>query len=189
MNTITDSKKIVSRDQEVVFHNWTDKDFTGVWISGGDKVSSSPVTYAPVKRKVRELKAHKSYYLPFYEAEEYARQIADREYWTNFNKVLEKTRAEKGNERIDRLQLENLVKNSNEVRKMSRQEMMDKCVEIIPNDNIEIAPAREVKIKEIMLRRDERAKELRERFPGIETPRVNEKAIKESEKSEEFENA
>lgn len=174
-------KKIINRDQQVVFHNWTDKDFTGVWIEGGDKVSSSPITYSPVRRKVYTLKTGKSYYLPFYLAEDFARQIADREYWTAFNRKLETMRGEKGNERLERRQLENLVQTSNEIRKLSRQEMMDKCVEIIDTDDVDMIRPEEVKIEEVMLKRDERAKELRERFPGIETPRVNEKAIKESE--------
>ena len=179
-------KQIVERDQEVIFHNWTDKDYVGVWIDGGYKVSSSPIAYSPIKRRVYEIKAGKSVYVPFYLAEHFAREIADREYWTSFNKKLENIRSEKGNERLERKQLEGLVQNSDEIRKLSRQEMMDKCVEIIDSENVEIVHPREVKVKEVMLNRDERAKELREKYPGIETPRVNEKAIKESK--EEFEN-
>ena len=178
-------KTTISRDQEVLFHNWTDKDHTGVWIDGGYKVSSSPVTYSPVKRKVYELKAGKSYYLPFYLAEHFAKEIADREYWTAFNEKLEKIKAEKKDGNLDRRQLEHQVANSEEIRKLSRQEMMDKCVEIIETDDVEMVRPREFQVKEMMLNRDERAKELRERFPGIETPRVNEQAIRES--SEEFE--
>lgn len=174
-------KQTISRDQEVLFHNWTEKDHTGVWIDGPTKISSSPVTYSPVRRKVYELKAGKSYYLPFYLAENFAREIADREYWTAFNKKLEVARSMKTNSNLDRKQIEHQVQNSEEIRKLSKQEMMDKCVEIIETDDINIIRPREVQMKEMMLNRDERAKELREKFPGIETPRVNEKAIKESE--------
>lgn len=178
------NKKTVSRDQEVLFHNWTEKDYTGVWIDGPYKVSSSPVTYSPVKRKIYELKAGKSYFLPFYLAEHFAREIADREYWTTFNEKLEEIRSKKINSNLDRRQLEHQVQNSEEVRKLSRQEMRDKCVEIIETDEVDIVRPHEFEIKQILLNRDERAKELREQFPGIETPRVNEKAIKESEEFE-----
>ena len=179
-------KQTVERDQEVIFHNWTDKDFTGVWIDGGYKVSSSPVAYSPVKRKVYELKSGKSYYLPFYLAEKFAREIADREYWTTFNNKLEEIRKEKGNERLERRQLENLVQTSNEVRVLNIQSMMDKCVEFISTENVEVVRPQEVKLKEVVLERDRRGKEQAERF-GLPTAssagpggiQVNQKAIKE----------
>ena len=72
---MNNTKRIIERDEEVIFHNWTDKDFTGVWIDGPHKVSSSPVSYSPAKRKVYELTAGKSYYLPFYLAEKFAKEM------------------------------------------------------------------------------------------------------------------
>lgn len=170
-------KQIVSRDQEVIFHNWTDQDHLGVWIEG-------PTKNEPVRRRVWELKAKKSYYVPFYAAEKFAREIADREYWTAFNSKLESMRMEKGNDRLDRRQLESLVQNSNDIRKLSKQELMDKCIEIMEPDNLEMVRPKEVKIKEVLLKRDERAKMLRDKYPGLETPMVNEKAIRESEQFE-----
>ena len=189
MNT---TKRIIERDEEVIFHNWTDKDFTGVWIDGPHKVSSSPVSYSPAKRKVYELTAGKSYYLPFYLAEKFAKEIAEREYWTTFNQKLEEIRKEKGNERMERRQLENLVQTSNEVRALNIQEMMDKCVEIIDDQNVEMVKPKEVKLKEVVLKRDERAKEQIERYgfnpsssAGGGGVQINQKAINESEQFEQ----
>ncbi len=183
-------KQTIERDQEVIFHNWTDKDFTGIWIDGPYKVSSSPVAYSPVKRKVYEVKAGKSYYLPFYLAEKFAKEIADRVYWTTFNRKLEGMRGEKGNERLERRQLEHLVQTSNEIRALNIQAMIDKCVEIIEGENVEMVKPMEVKMKEVVLERDKRAKEQIERY-GFQSSssaggggvQINKKAIKE-----EFEN-
>lgn len=186
-----DKKQIVERDQEVIFHNWTDKDFTGIWIDGPYKTSSSPVTYSPARRKVYEIKAGKSYYLPFYLAEKFAREITDREYWTAFNSKLEEMRKAKGNERLERRQLEHLVQTSNEIRKLNRQEMMDKCVEIIEDQSVEMVKPKEVQMKEVVLERDKRGKEQADKY-GLPTSssaggggvQVNQKALKEIEEFE-----
>lgn len=177
--------KITDRDQEVIFTNWTDKDFIGIWLDGPYKVSSSPVSYSPVKRLSHTIKAGKSYYLPFYKAEKFAREIADREYWTAFNEKLEAMRLEKGNERLERRQLESLVSNSNDIRLLDRQKMMDKCIEVSETD-VERVEMKEVKLKEAVLERDRRGVEQAEKFGmplassaspgGIQ---VNQKAIKE----------
>lgn len=181
---ITKEKRIVSRDQEVIFTNWTDRDFTHTYDFGS--MSSDGKRWI-AKKKSYTLKAGKSYYLPFFLAELFAKHLADREYQRAFNSKLEEMKANPALQMLDRRNLEHRVQNSQEISKLSRQEMMDRCVEIIPgNDDLEMANPKEVKHREVILERDKRAKELRDQYPGIEV-KANEKAIKQLEQEEEFE--
>ena len=161
------TKKIVNREQEIIFSNWTEEDFDGMW-----------------DKKIYKLKAGKSYYLPFYLAEHFAKHLGEREYNKVFNSKLEEFK-EKTAGTVDRRQLEHRVSNSPEVSKLSLQELMDKCV-VIPNQEEEIGVVRpkEVEVKEVLLKRDERGEALEEKFPGLPV-QVNRKALEQKEEFEE----
>jgi len=178
---ITKEKRIVSRDEEVIFTNWSDKDFTHTYDLGSmDGEGKRWIA----KKKSYTLKAGKSYYLPFYLAETFAKHLADREYQRAFNNKLEELRVKPEFQAMDRRNLENKVQNSAEISKLSKQTMIDRCVEIIPgNEDLEVANPREVQKREVVLARDKKAAELRERFPGIHV-KANEKAIKQMEEGE-----
>lgn len=176
-------KRTVERDEEVIFTNWTDSDFSQSYDQGnmGGKDGKSWIA----KRKIYTFKAGKSYYIPFYLAELTAKHLADREYTKSFNKKLEELKMKVGDQ-IDRRTLENRVSSSPEVTKLSKQQMIDKCVEFIPQDlgGVESVKPEEVKMREVVLRRDERAQELKEKYPEIEV-QMNKKALEQ--KNEEFE--
>ena len=176
MNTQTTAKgkEITSREQEIIFTNWTNSEFKGVW-----------------DKKLYNLESGKSYYLPFYLAEHFAKHHADREYYTAFNKKLAELKETIGSQ-VDRQTLEHRVRNSNEVFKLSIQDMIDKCVTVIPEqDKIDVVRPKEVKLKEVVLRRDERAEELREKYGDKIEVQANEKALRQAkeEDKEEFESA
>ena len=129
-------KQTVERDQEIIFTNWTTKDFEGMWA-----------------KKIYKLAAGKAYYLPFYLAEHFAKHLVDRE-----------------------LNEKKLPTNH-----FSRQELIDKCVTILevkPEDVGFIRP-KEVPMKEVVLNRDERAKELKDKY-GVEGMQVNQKALEQA---------
>ena len=159
-------KKIISRDQEIIFRNWTDEDFTGKW-----------------DKKLYPLKAKKSYYLPFYLAEHIAKHLADREYNKVFNEKLEELKKSTGGQ-LDRRNLEHRVQNSPEVSRISRQEFLDKCVTFIPTEeNVDVVKPKEVIMKEVVLRKDERGQELQERYGDIGV-QINKKALDQQEKDQ-----
>lgn len=58
--------KIQDREQEVVFTNFTNKEFEGRWDFSNNK-------------KIWKIKAGQSIYLPFYLAEHFAKHLVDRE--------------------------------------------------------------------------------------------------------------
>lgn len=159
-----ENKKTVSWDEEIVFTNWTDKDFTGMW-----------------NKKLYPLKPGKSYYLPFYLAEHFAKGLCDREYNIAFNAALSELKTKFGGT-VDRQTLEHRVQQSDAVRRISFQEMMDKCVTYLPKSasEIDVVNPKEVPLKEAVLNRDERGKELKEKYPDIEV-QVNQKALDQFE--------
>lgn len=134
--------KKISRDEEIIFTNWTDEDFDGVW-----------------DKKIYRMAAKKSFYLPFYLAEHFAKHLIDRE----------------------------LTKQKLSTSHFSRQGLLDKCISVMPKSEEDIAVIRpkEVKKEETLLKRDERVADLRERGINVDS-QVNEKALKEA-KEEEFE--
>lgn len=176
MNTTT--KKVIRRDQEIVFTNFTDKDFTGMW-----------------DKRLYPLKAGKSYYLPFYLAEHFAKHLAEREYWRTFNDKLQELKTQIGSQ-VDRRTLEHRVQNSNEVNKLSLQEMIDKCVTVLPEteDSINIVRPKEIKVREAVLRRDLRSQDLSEKY-GLPTSssagggalQMNKEALRQAEQEEKAE--
>ena len=161
-------KKIVSREQEIIFTNWTDEDFEGMW-----------------SKKIYKFTAGKSYYLPFYLAEHFAKHLADREYNKVFNTKLEEMKNKVGDQ-VDRKTLEHRVQNTIDIRNISLQQFLDKCVTIIPNDekDINVVRTKEVPMKEVVLRRDERAQDLKDKFGDTLGAQVNQKAL---DQQEEFE--
>ena len=62
-----EDKKTIKRDQEIIFTNWTDEDFSHTYDMGyfGGKDGKIWI----VRKRLYEFKAGKSYYIPFYLAE------------------------------------------------------------------------------------------------------------------------
>lgn len=176
-------KKTIARDEEVIFKNWTDRDFTQTYDHGAFGGKDGKQWFP--RRKAYTFKAGKSYYVPFYLAELSAKNIADREYTTAFNAKLTEVKGQLGNT-LDRATIEHRVQTSPEVSKLSHQEMMDKCVEQLPENmaDVEIVKPEEVKMREVLLHRDERGAEIKEKYPDVQV-QVNQKAI---DQKEEFEN-
>ncbi|MCR4278110.1 MAG: hypothetical protein NUV85_03830, partial [Candidatus Berkelbacteria bacterium] len=107
---IMEQTKITNRDQEIVLTNFTSEDFDGKWA-----------------KKIYRLKAGKSYYLPFYLAEHFAKHLVDHELNTRATEAIAELR--KIDPRIDQKEVDrreqgiigNLV---------LRQQLMDKCIEV-----------------------------------------------------------
>lgn len=162
-----ESKQTVRRDQEIIFTNWTEEEFTDTW-----------------DKKIYKLAPGKSYYLPFYLAEKFAKNLADREYNKAWQIAFEKHSKKSSN--MTRAQIENLATQDT---KLNRQEMIDKCVTIIPEkpEDVGMVRPKEVPLKEVVLRRDERAVDLEAKYGNVGS-QVNRKALKQAETSdEEFE--
>ena len=165
-------EKITNREQEIIFTNWTDKDFEGQW-----------------NKKIYKLTAGKSYYLPFYLAEHFANYLINREMMVKADEEYEKELIKRPNFDWDaQVKLRTGIESRIFGNLIEKQKMIDKCVTIIPikEEDINIVRTKEIIIKEVVLKRDLRGKELKERFPSIDV-QINNKALKESEK-EEFEN-
>lgn len=111
----TNEKQLIDREQEIIFTNFTDEDFDGRWNES-------------INHKVWRLKAGKSYYLPFYLAEHFAKHLVDRE-----------------------LNKRNLPTNH-----FSRQELLDKCVTIPANPDLSMVQMKEVPVREVKLAAEER---------------------------------
>lgn len=160
-------KKIVSRDQEIVFTNWTDEDFEGVW-----------------DKKTYKFSQGKSYYLPFYLAEHFAKHLADREYNKVFNSRLQEMKNKVGDQ-FDRKTLEHRVLNTIDVRNMSIQDFIDKCVTVLPSqEEIGVVRPKEVPMKEAILHRDENAQKIKEKYGDYLGAQVNERALNQNEEFE-----
>ena len=187
------SKKIVERDQEVIFTNWTDQDFSHTYDQGRFSDDGNKKRWITRKR-LYTLKAGKSYYLPFYLAELFAKHLTDREYNKAFNQKLTEVKIKSGGLITDRRVLEHQAQVL--LGGLSRQEMMNKCVEFLSEDEseVEVVKPQEMKLREVVLNRDERGKALAEKYglsmssaAGGGNVQVNVKALEEQEQSEEFE--
>ena len=166
--------KLVSRTQEIIFTNWSDEELNATYDLG---------TNGGVDVKSYKLAARKSYYIPFFIAEEFARILANREYQKVWNENFKKVRAEAGL-LVDRRTQEH---QATSLTNLNRQELIDRCVEIIPvkPEDISMIFPQEVKLREVILNRDERNDKF-EKETGIPS-QVNRKAIRQKEKDEEFE--
>lgn len=170
---MNDKPKLVSRTQEIIFTNWSDEELNATYDLG---------TNGGVDIKSYKLTAHKSYYIPFYIAEEFARILANREYQKVWKQNFEKVRAETGL-LVDRRTQEH---QATSLTNLNRQELIDRCVTIIPvPEDIKMVFPQEVKFREVVLNRDERNLEF-EKKTGVAS-QVNRKAIRQKEKDEEFE--
>lgn len=158
-------KKTVAWDEEIIFTNWTDSDFNGVW-----------------DKKVYKLDAGKSYYLKFYLAEHFGKGLIDRELIKNSQEEIDAEIAKGGSMSYeDRKKMKEEVDRRWLMNATLRQEMMDKCVTLIPDEEkVAFVRPKEAPLREAVLKRDLRAQQLREDFPGLEV-QVNEKAIKQAE--------
>ena len=143
------SKKVVTRDQQVVFTNWTEEDFEGTW-----------------DKQLYKFGAKKSYYLPFFLAEHFAKHLGNRE--------INKTEAANRNVHVP-------------INFSELQKMIDNCVEILPfEEKIGVVVPERIPVKEVVLKRDVRNQEVTERF-GEVGAQINKKALKQAEESDEFE--
>ena len=177
------TKKTVKWDEEVAFTNWTDEDFEAEYGLGPDK-------------KIYRFESKKSYYVPFYLAEYAAKHLADREYNKVFTRNLDKVKSEVAG-RLDRRDIEHRVQNSPEVSQMSVQEMKDRCVTILSEEQpVAILKPQEVKLREAVLKRDTRAQEMADKFgfsisstAGSGGLQANAKALEQAQddESQEFE--
>lgn len=113
--TQTNEKQLIDREQEIIFTNFSDEDFDGRWNES-------------INHKVWRLKAGKSYYLPFYLAEHFAKHLVDRE--------------------LDKKKLP--------TNHFSRQQLLDKCVTIPSNPDISMVQMKEVPVREVRLAAEER---------------------------------
>lgn len=130
-HTHMQEKKLVDREQEVIFTNWTDRDFEHTW-----------------NKRLYRFKANKSYYLPFYLAEHFARHLATRE----LNKMAQDQHDPK---------LDAKTREANEQRIIAnlelRQQFMDKCVEVTEPTDVGIVTPKEVPVREVKLKTQERS--------------------------------
>lgn len=109
--------KLIDREDEIVFTNWTGEDYEGRWNFSKN-------------RKVYRLKAGKSYYLPFYLAEHFAKGLTDRE----------------------------LAKAELPTDHYSRQSFLDKCIQTQEPSPMEVErmQVKEVPLREVRLHTQER---------------------------------
>jgi hypothetical protein len=147
--TQNNEKQIIDREQEIIFTNYSDEDFDGRWNES-------------INHKVWKLKSGKSYYLPFYLAEHFARHLVDRE-----------------------LEKKNLPTNH-----FSRQALMDKCVTIPANPDITMVQMKEVPVREVRLATEERRENYIEKgnvAPSDIPARVHTSSVKQRKEEEKFE--
>lgn len=140
---MTTEKKIVDREQEIVFTNYTNEDFEGKW-----------------NKKIYRLKAEKSYYLPFYLAEHFGKHLVDRELNKMAAKEVANIRAV--DPRIDSKEVErkerSILGNIN-----LRQELMDKCVIVTDPVKVDFITPKEVPVREVPLKTQQRSAEMVEK--------------------------
>ena len=135
-HTHMQEKKLVDREQEVIFTNWTDRDFEHTW-----------------NKRLYRFKANKSYYLPFYLAEHFAKHLVDRE--LNNRSAAEVAKIRAADPRIDSKEIQR-VEQSILGNLQSRHELMDKCVEIPSEANVGFVSPKEVPMREVKLKTTER---------------------------------
>ena len=133
---MTQEIKKIDRDQEIIFHNWTGLDFEGMWA-----------------KKVYRLSSSKSYYLPYYLAEHFAKHLVDRE--LNNRSAAEVAKIRAADPRIDSKEIQR-VEQSILGNLQLRQELMDKCVEIPSEANVGFVSPKEVPMREVKLKTTER---------------------------------
>lgn len=136
------ANKIIDREQEIVFTNFTEEGFLGTW-----------------NKKLYELKSGKSYYLPFYLAEHFAKHLVTRELNRKAQASLKEFR--QTHPGIDRKEIDaheqSIIGNIN-----LRQQMMDKCIETQEPEatNLGIIRPREVPQSERVLKTELRSADL-----------------------------
>lgn len=142
-----DQKQTVERDQEIIFANWTDKDFDGMW-----------------NKRIYPLKAGRSYYLPFYLAEHFAKHLVDRELNRMADKEFDEEIQRVGNPVgfFDRQKVKEEIQKRIFSDAALRQKLFDQCVQIPDGSTPGLVRAKEVPMREVKLNRDLRNEELRE---------------------------
>lgn len=137
---MTQDIKVVDREAEIIFHNWTDEDYDGMW-----------------NKRIYRLQANKSYYLPFYLAEHFAQGLVTRELNKRAAAAIAERRKSfpsilpRDQEQIETPIIGNLV---------LRQDLMDKCVEIPKeNQDVRFVTPKEVPMREVKLRTQARTED------------------------------
>ena len=132
--------KIIDREQEIVFTNYTDKDFDGRW-----------------NKKTYRLKAKKSYYLPFYMAELFGKHLVDRELNERAAKEIKEIR--NIDPRIDQKEVDRRERGIL-TNKTLRQELMDKCVQLTEPKELDFITPRLAPTREVVLKTQQRSAEM-----------------------------
>lgn len=136
----TQKQKITSREQEIIFTNFTEEDFEGRW-----------------NKRIYRIKAGKSVYLPFFLAETFGKHLVDGE----LNKLagVEIKKIREIDPRIDQKEVERremaILTNA-----VLRQKLMDKCIEITAPSSLDHIVPKEVQVREVPLKTQLRSAEL-----------------------------
>ena len=125
-------QQIIDREQEIVFTNFTKEAFEMTWNG----------------RRLYHFEAGKSYYLPFYLAETFAKHLVDRELNNQADTFSKANPTMPMNER--QFKEQSILNNST-----TRQELMDQCVKL-PEDpaSIRLNDVRRVPLREVKLQSD-----------------------------------
>ena len=134
-------EQITNREQEIVFTNYSDEEFEGRW-----------------NKKVYRLKANKSYYLPFYLAEHFAKHLVNRE--LNKRASAEVKEIRKIDPRIDSKEVDrreqSIIGNL-----VLRQELMDKCIAVTNPAETSFVSPREAPVREaVVLKTNQRSAQM-----------------------------
>lgn len=157
----------IARDQEIIFTNWTDEMFVGQW-----------------NKREYKIEAGKSYYLPFYLAEHFAKHLVDRELYKISAQEIEKELSGSRLSYDDRKRAENRIEERVLKNATLRQELIDKCVNVT-DVHPDFVQSHEVPMREVVLNRDKRNEKLIEE--GIEVPRTMPRKNKQVEDVDDFE--
>ena len=133
-------KKIIDREQEIIFTNYTGEDFEGRW-----------------NKKVYRLKAGRSYYLPFYLAEHFGKHLVDRELNKMATAKIKDIRAI--DPRIDQREVDRQEQAIYHDVAL-RQELMDRCVVVTNPAAVDHATPEEVPLREIPLKTNIRSADM-----------------------------
>lgn len=136
----------IDRDTEIIFTNFTSKDFEGQW-----------------NKKIYVLKAGRQYYLALYLAEHFAKHLVDRELNDMAQAEIKSIRAI--DPRIDQREVERREQAilSNPV---LRQELMDKCVGT-EDKPVDRSDTKYVPMREVPLKTQERSADLVAKDPTL----------------------
>ena len=171
------NKKIIDREQEISFTNFSEEDFEITYDHGrmgGEKGN----VWIP-NRKLYVFEAKKTYLIPYYLAEVFAKHLTDKEYNKAFQKELN-IQIQKAGAGVSREVIEHRVM---QVIGFTKQFSMNKCVELQDEENSIVPKPQKIRMKEVLLYRDERAAEIEAEFGNVGSV-YNREAVKQANKEE-----